>query len=178
MRPDAQLNATLGLTAAGSSTTNGYISIETGSSSGSGLPSTTLPVYGAATHYTTAGGAETIARLYSNSTTATAFPAVVRRGNTATWAFDLARSVAYARQGNPGNAGVDRDGLTPLRTNDVFYNAIDKDRVQIPHADFHMRLLARVITDLLSDRTPLPRLWYFSDTNPDTDDPDQRHSHQ
>ncbi|WP_026369853.1 hypothetical protein [Kallotenue papyrolyticum] len=165
MRPDGRLNATLGITPAGSSTTDGYLRINTAHASGAGLPDTTLPLYGAATHYNVASGAETIATLYSTRTTATAFPAVIRRGNTATWTFDLARSVVYSRQGNPGNAGVDRDGLAPLRTNDVFYNAIDKDRVPIPHADFQMRLLSRVIRDLLATHTPLPQLWYFADTN-------------
>ena len=66
--------------------------------------------------------------------------------------------MVYSRQGNPANAGVDRDGLPPIRTNDVFYNAIDLDRVRVPHADYQMRLLARVVADLMGDELPLPRV--------------------
>ena len=87
---------------------------------------------------------------------------MVRNGATATWSYDLARSVIYSRQGDPANAGVERDGIPPIRTNDVFYGAIDLDRVStIPHADIQMRLFSRMIADLLADAMPLPHLWYF-----------------
>jgi hypothetical protein len=161
MRPDAQLSATLGVTALSSTTSEGYLRIELASPSGAGLSSVTLPFHGAALNLNRASGAATVATLYSDRTTATAYPAVVRYGRTATFAYDLARSVVYSRQGNPANAGLDRDGLPPLRTNDVFYNAIDKERVSLPHADIQMRLFSRLIADLLADQLPLPRLWYF-----------------
>ena len=94
-------------------------------------------------------------------------PAVIRSGSgrTAAWAFDLARSVAYVRQGDPLDAGLDRDGLPDYRTSDIFYQRIDLQRVNIPHADVHMRLFVRVIDALLADSLPLPRLWYFPGTN-------------
>ena len=79
-------------------------------------------------------------------------------------AYDLARSVVYTRQGNPANAS-DRDGQPPYRTTDIFYNAIDKDKVPIPYADVQMRMLARAISDLLADVMPMPRMWYFPSTN-------------
>ena len=51
------------------------------------------------------------------------------------------------------------------RTIDIFYQRIDLQRVNIPHADVHMRLFVRVIDALLADTMPLPRLWYFPGTN-------------
>ena len=129
MRPDAQLNAVLGLGAGSTTLDNAYFKIEAGTTSGSGLQTVTLPLDGSAKRYTLAGGAQAVATLYSNRDTATTNPAVVRFGNTATWSYDLARSVAYARQGDPANAGVDDDGLPGLRTIDVFFDEIDKDRV-------------------------------------------------
>lgn len=161
MRPDPQILPALGLAVPSTSTSEGYIAINTGTATGAGFPTATLPFHGTANNYGTLGSATTLASLYSDQATATAFPAVVRVGQTVTWAYDVARSVVYSRQGDPANAGVDRDGLPPLRTNDVFYNAIDKDRVSIPHADVQMRLFARVISDLLADALPLPQLWYF-----------------
>lgn len=161
MRPDSLLNGSLGLFPMGTETTNGYLLVSQASASGAGFPGVTLPVFGTANHYTPAVGAVPVATLYGDRDTPTPYPAVVRFGNTATWTFDLARSIVYSRQGNPANAGVDRDGLPPLRTNDVFFEAIDLERVGIPHADYQMRLFSRVINDLLADAVPLPRLWYF-----------------
>ena len=163
MRPDSQLDATLGLTRAGTNTTQGYIAINTADATGAGLSGVSLPFYGTASNFTPGAGASTLAQLYSGRSISTAYAAVLRSGSTATWAYDLGRSVAYARQGNPANAGVDRDGQPPIRTTDIFYNAIDLERVSLPTADIQMRLFSRVIGDLLADSTPLPRLWYFPD---------------
>ena len=134
MRPDAQLLPALGLSAQQSSTTEGYLAINQGSSFAAGFPSTTLPFHGQAQHYDTAAGSQVLATVYSNATTSTAFPAVVRHLNTVTWTYSLASSVVLTRQGNPANAS-DRDGQPPYRTTDIFYNAIDRDKVLIPYAD-------------------------------------------
>ena len=61
-------------------------------------------------------------------------------GRTAAWSFDLARSTAYTRQGDPAFAGQERDGVPVLRTTDIFYDNIDKQRMSVPHADVQMRL--------------------------------------
>ncbi len=162
MRPDAQLHGALGIAAAAGSTTNGY-ALVVQSGPGAGLQNVTLPFRGAAAHYDLAG-ATAVAELYSTRTTSASRAAVVRNGATAAWAFDLARSTAYTRQGDPAFAGVDRDllpGPPMIRTNDVFYQTIDLERVAVPHADVHQRLFVRVIAELLADATPLPRLWYF-----------------
>ncbi len=159
MRPNALLNGLLGITSTAGTTTNGYLEIVQ-SGPGAGLNAATLPIKGTATNYALAGGAAVVGRLFSDNDSATAFPAAHRFNNTATWSFDLARSVAFVRQGDPANTG-EQDGLEKVRTSDLFFGEIDKARVNIPHADIQMRLFARVIESLLEGSTPLPRLWYF-----------------
>ena len=63
--------------------------------------------------------AVTLAQLYSNATTATAFPAVVTdaTGRGTAFTYDLAANVVYTRQGNPALAGQDTD-------NDGWYRAV------------------------------------------------------
>ena len=78
MRPDAQIASSLGLTPTGASTNDGYFSINTSSASGAGLPSLTLPFHGAADHYALEAGASVVATLYSDRSSATPHPAVVR----------------------------------------------------------------------------------------------------
>ncbi|MGE3513323.1 MAG: hypothetical protein AB7N65_31065, partial [Vicinamibacterales bacterium] len=160
MRPDVQLNGVLGLTPVGTSTTNGYLAINQSDPTGTGLTSLTLPVQGTATHYTMAGGASALATLYSDQSTATPYPAVVRYNNTLTWTFDLARAVAYARQGPPANANVNYY-LPALQSWDIFATGFDAQRMRVPYADVEMRLFSRAVRDLLASDTPLPQLWYF-----------------
>jgi Calx-beta domain/Bacterial Ig domain len=162
LRPDPQLAALLGLTPAGGSISNGYLGIDTASSTGQGFLSATLPFKGVADRYT-ASNATVLATLYTDRDTASPYPAVTRNGTAVAWTFDLARSVAYTRQGNPAFAGMERDGEPPIRTTDIFSEDIDLDRVHLPHADILMRLFSRTIQDLLADALPLPRLWYFPD---------------
>ena len=186
MRPDAQLNALLGLASAGSPLSNAYLLINTGSEPGAGLVNQTIQFHGAANRYTLSG-ATSVATLYSNPTTATANPAVTVRtvstngGQAAAFAYDLARSVVYTRQGNPAWAGQERDAFeaegsegdvaaATIRSDDMFFgNAsfdpepdwIDLNKVQIPQADEQQRLLANLIQVTNRDRKPLPRFWYF-----------------
>jgi Big-like domain-containing protein/Calx-beta domain-containing protein len=164
MKPDNQLAPVLGLTPVGSTTTEGYFAINTAVSFADGFPTATLPFHGQAVNYTVVNGATALATVFTDATTATTFPAVVKFGRTVTWSYDVARSIVYTRQGNPANAS-DRDGQPPFRTEDIFYNAIDKDKVNIPYADVQMRMLGRAISDLMADAMPLPRLWYFPNGN-------------
>ncbi len=91
-------------------------------------------------------------------------------GQAAAFAFDLARSVVYTRQGNPAWAGQERDGVVGIRSSDLFYGAkagdvqpdwIDTSKIAIPQADEQQRLLANLITLMNSDKEPLPRFWYL-----------------
>ena len=168
MRPDSDLFGVLGITTQTGTSANrpssGFLSATVVQSGpGGGLPAMTLPFRGPASHYALAGGTSVVATMSGGA--AGGFPAVIRSGRTAAWAFDLAKSVAYVRQGDPLDKDQERDGQPIYRTNDIFYQRLDLQRVNVPHADVHMRLFVRVIDTLLADSLPLPRLWYFPGTS-------------
>jgi hypothetical protein len=164
MRPQARLASLFGLKSLGGSTAEGYLKVETGHPIAQGIPTEALQFHGTADHYRLAG-AEAIAWLSDAANARTAFPAVTvhrhGQGRAALWAFDLARSVAYTRQGNPAWANQERDGGAGVRTTDMFKGWIDLDRIHIPQADYQQRLLANLLSALSQDARPLPRLWYF-----------------
>ena len=175
MRPDAQLAPLLGLAPAAGTLSEGYLLVDTGSGPGVGIVGQTIQFHGTADLYTLSG-ATAIATLYSDATTATPNPAVTTHavgsngGQAVAFAYDLARSVVYTRQGNPAWAGQERDGVAPLRPDDMFFgNAagdpqtdwIDLDKVAIPQADEQQRLLANIVLQGNLDVMPLPRFWYL-----------------
>lgn len=174
-RPDKKLASLLGLTDASSSLSEGYLQIDTAGLPGEGLVGETIQYHGIADRYAL-NGATMVARLFSNATTQTTHPAVTLRqvgsngGQAAAFTYDLAKSVVYTRQGNPAWVGQDRDGIAPLRANDLFYgNAsndpkpdwVDLSKVAIPQADEQQRLLANLILLMNADRNLVPRFWYF-----------------
>jgi hypothetical protein len=179
MRPAPQLAALLGLTSSGTTLAQGYLAVDTNRAPGLGIVSQTVQFHGTADRYTIAAAtppAIPVATLYSNATTATNSPAVTLRpvgsagGEAAAFAFDLARSIVYTRQGNPAWAGDERDGVSPVRSDDQFYGAkvgdvqpdwVNLGKVAIPQADEQQRLLANLILTMNADRKPLPRFWYF-----------------
>ncbi len=139
--------------------------------SGNTLSAGTMQFHGASDRYTLAG-ASTVATLYADATTATQSPAVTVRsvgtsgGQAAAFAYDLARSLVYTRQGNPAWAGQERDGVAPIRPDDLFFGGaqldwVDRTKVAIPQADEQQRLLANLIQFMNADRKPLPRFWYL-----------------
>jgi hypothetical protein len=175
MRPDPQLAGLLGLTSLGSTLGEAYLGVDTAGGPGAGITATTMQFHGVADRYALAG-ATAVATLYSDRDTPTTSPAVTLRsvgsagGEAAAFAYDLARSVIYTRQGNPAWAGQERDGVVSLRPNDMFYGAkagdvqpdwIDTTRIAIPQADEQQRLLVNLVTQMLADRMPLPRFWYL-----------------
>jgi hypothetical protein len=171
MKPDKQLAALLGLTDAQTTLSEGYIQIDTSAAPGAGITSATMQYHGVADAYTL-NGATTIATLFSTATSSTPNPAVTVRsvgaagGQAAAFTYDLARSVVSTRQGNPAWSGQERDGLTPIRSDDLFFggtvpNYVDLSKVAIPQADEQQRLLANLIGFLNADRKPLPRFWYL-----------------
>src|SRR5205807_1762603 len=106
----------------------------------------------------------------------TIYPAVTLRmaigsgGQAAAFTYDLARSVVYTRQGNPAWAGQERDGITPIRSDDMFFgNAtfdpkpdwVDTSKLAIPQADEQQRLLANLILFMNQSKKPLPRFSYL-----------------
>jgi hypothetical protein len=176
MRPDAQLDRLFGITPADGTLANRYLLVNTASGPGVGIVAQTMQYHGTSDLYTLSG-ATPLATLYSDATTATPYAAVTSRdvgangGRAVAFAYDLARSVVYTRQGNPAWAGQKRDGqIEPIRTDDLFYGSasfdpqpdwVDLDKVAIPQADEQQRLLANVITLGALHRKPLPRLWYL-----------------
>ncbi len=173
MRPDAQIASLFGLAAPSGTYSDPYIQIDGAAllgteRPGEGLPTATLQTHGTASRYTLNGGVR-LARLYSNASTATSFPAVAgaASGRTAAFTYDLALSIAYTRQGNPASANVDRDGDGVIRTVDLFMGVnggptwIVRDRMPIPQADVQQRRFARLVRQLVAQSKPLPQLWYF-----------------
>jgi uncharacterized protein YfiM (DUF2279 family) len=177
MRPDKQLASLLGLADASATQTGGYMSVDTSTQPGFGIVGETMQFHGTADLYTLADAVE-VATLYTNASTRAAGnpPAVTLRsvgpngGQAAAFAYDLARSIVYSRQGNPAWEGQERDGLLPIRSNDMFYGDaagdpqadwVDLNKVAIPQADEQQRLLANLILHMNADRQPLPRFWYF-----------------
>ncbi|MCP3141490.1 DUF4082 domain-containing protein [Pyxidicoccus xibeiensis] len=175
MRPAANLNALLGLNPSAGTLANGYILLDTTQAPGTGLTAETMQYHGTADLHTLTTGTRAVATLYSNATTATSYAAVSLRtvgsGRAIAFAYDLAKSVIYTRQGNPAWQGQNRDGsgIGPgARASDMFYgNAsfdpqpdwVNLNKVQIPQADEQQRLLANMLHQ--TSATPLPRLWYF-----------------
>jgi hypothetical protein len=175
MRPDIKLASLLGLTSASSTLASGYLLVNTATAPGAGIVNQTIQFRGPADLYTL-NGASSIATLYSNASTATPYPAVTLRsvgtngGQAAAFTYSLARSVSAMRQGNVGWSGQERDGIAPMRSDDLFFgNAtadpqpdwIDFNKVAIPQADEQQRLLANLMLHMNLDKKPLPRFWYF-----------------
>jgi hypothetical protein len=174
LKPDARLLGLAGLTAQAGTVSNGYLAVNAASEPGAGITTETMQFHGTANRYTL-NGATAVANLYTTATAATGGPAVSLRsvgssgGQVAAFAYDLAQSVIQTRQGNPAWAGTDRDGMTPNRSNDLFFGGTGTDwvnlgKVHIPQADEQQRLLANLVTVMERDRMPVPRFWYFPKT--------------
>ena len=175
MRPDKKLAGLLGLTDAASTLSNAYLLVNTSTAPGAGIVGETIQFHGTADHYGLSG-ATAVAMLYSSAIVPTSAPAVTLSnvgglgGQAAAFTYDLARSIVYTRQGNPAWAGQERDGVTVIRSDDMFFGTatgdpqpdwIDLNKVAIPQADEQQRLLANLIIQMNRDRKPLPRFWYL-----------------
>ncbi len=139
-----------------------YLKVESDHPASAGINPSTLQIHGVADVYR-AVGSQVIAWLYSDRSTVTENPAVAMNrfgeGIAVAYAFDLAKSIAYMRQGNPEIANQDLDGLDGARTVDMFVDWIDLERIHIPQADEQQRMLVNILAQL--SKRPLPRLWYF-----------------
>ena len=171
MRPDPKLAGLLGLTSTSGTRSEGYLAVDPAVPAAAGITPDTLQYHGTADGYAL-NGATTVARLYSSSTTATADPAVSLRtvgangGEAAAFTYDLARSVIATRQGNQAWVSQSRDGLSPIRSHELYYGGsltdwVDLAKVAIPQADEQQRLLANLVQVMARNRKPLPRFWYF-----------------
>jgi len=171
MRPAKALAAAAGLADAGTTLAEGYLKIDTSTAPGTGIVGDTMQFHGMADVYDL-NGATAVATLYSSATSATAAPAVTllrigtAGGQIATFAYDLARSVVYTRQGNPEWAEQERDGSAPRRSDDLFFGGtqpdyVDRSKIGIPQADEQQRLFANLIGVMTRDEKPVPRFWYL-----------------
>jgi hypothetical protein len=172
-KPDSDLETLLGITNAGGSLSDKYLLINTAHSMGAGLVNQTIQFHSAANQYNL-NGALSLATLYSDASTATAFPAVTLRevgsngGKAVAFAYDLPKSIVYTRQGNPAWAGQKRDGtFGPIRAGEMFLGTngdpdwIDFNKVSIPQADEQQRLLGHIITKGNLHKKPLPKFWFL-----------------
>ncbi len=110
MRPRGALAGLAGLGADVGNLSNGYLAVDTRTAAGAGITGTTMQFHGDADRWTLAGAGQ-VAALYAGPVTPAGAPAVTLRsvgsagGQVAAFSFDLARSVVYTRQGNPGGPG-------------------------------------------------------------------------
>jgi hypothetical protein len=175
LHPDKKLAGLLGITDLGTTLTNGYLKVDTAGSPGAGIVGQTIQFHGTADRYALSG-ARAVATLYGDISTATSSPAVTTRdvgaqgGQAMAFTFDLAKSVSLTRQGNPAWVGQNRDGVSSIRSNDLFWGNmlgdpqpdwVNTSRIQIPQADEQQRLLANMVFDSTLDTQPLPRFWYL-----------------
>jgi hypothetical protein len=168
MRPGPALAPLLGLGSDTGDLDDGYVRVNAAAAPGAGITGDTMQYHGRADLWTLAG-ATTVADLYAGATMPTPNPAVTLHGvgaaggQAAAFSYDLARSVAQTRQGNPAWVGQKRDGTGgPIRSDDLFFpDWANLDKVAIPQADEQQRLLANLVTQMSADRVPMPRFWYF-----------------
>jgi len=174
MRPDKQLATVLGLADDSATLGDAYLLMNTATAPAAGLVNQTIQFHGTADRYTLAG-ASSLATLYASAATATTSPAVTINtygaGKAAAFAYDLARSVVYTRQGNPAWSAQPRDGQAgPTRSDNLFFGGatfdpqpdwIDFAKVAIPQADEQQRLLANLVLTMNQGKKPLPRFWYL-----------------
>src|SRR5438093_8757623 len=100
LRPDQHLATLMGLTPVEGTLSDAYLRVNTASGPGVGIVPQTIQFHGTADRYVL-DGATSVATLYSDASTATAYPAVAMRtvgtngGRAVTFAYDLARSIVY-----------------------------------------------------------------------------------
>jgi len=178
MRPNDNLDTLLGIGTASNILPDAYLAIDNTQAPGQGIDGQTLQYHGVADEHALAG-ARAVATLYSDASTATTYPAVttqaVGTGTASAWMFDLARSVVYTREGNPGlagqatpsaSAGFDNFPRVPDRF-DLGY--LDLTKVAVPQADLQISLLTNQIE---TAKAPVPVKWLFPSYKVNANHPD------
>lgn len=166
-RPDKKLSDIFGIQDAGGTISEGYIAVNKNSEEAKKITPETMQFHGAADNYKLTKG-KLIASLFSDATTYSGLPTVVTnnygKGHAVAFLYNLPQSIVYTRQGNPQNAGVEKDGINGLRAMDLFTDGwVNTSKNTINQADEQMRLLSHCIEKMNSYTKPLPRLWYFPD---------------
>ena len=172
MKPEGRLAELAGLEPTGDTIDDAYLQIDTARPPGAGLTAERMQFHGDASLYLSRGESRTVATLSADRLRSGQYPAVTLTevgsgGHIATFSYDLATSVMYTRQGNPAAAGGERDGLAPIRPDDLFmgpegeHGYLDLSKIGIPQADEQMRLLSNILEGLHGETSPLPRFWYL-----------------
>jgi hypothetical protein len=178
MRPDLKLAQAFAFQVTNPSATpdsplqDAYLAIQP-SGPGDGLPHQPIQFHGSLAPYHFSGGV-VLATVYRDPATPTPFPAISTTdfgdGRVVLYGYDLARSVVYTRQGNPRWSGMERDGIAPIRSDDLFYGAspsdpqpdwVDPNNIAVPQADVQQRLFANIINLPSTRKMPLPHFWYL-----------------
>ena len=175
MRPEEPFARAFGFKRDKGTLADAYLAIDGSAAAGKGLVKETIQFHGTADIYVPGEG-ETVATLYRDAVSRAGAPAVMTRrvgqGQVTVFAYDLARSVVYTRQGDPAWSGMERDGMPPIRSDDLFFGGasndprpdwVDLNKVAIPQADEQQRLLANLILEMSKGRRALPRFWYLPD---------------
>lgn len=168
IRPAAAVAALVGLHPAGESVKEAELTFRGGFGCG------TARAHGEADLYEPAGGSTSVLADISHG--GKAYPAIAYArcgtGYLVVFTYDLPRSVAQTRQGNPewtDGRGTDF-GSDTFRPHDLFVRGcgaetwLDFASAGAPLADVQQRLLAGLATALA--RSPMPRLWYLPDAKP------------
>jgi hypothetical protein len=172
-RPDNGLSDVYGIEFAGNrpERLHQYFGVDADRASGRGITHGALQYHGVAANYNLQG-ANGLAYLYANPTTASSNPAVTThaygQGRAIAFAFDPSNSIVLTRQGNPEWQNTEGDGIPGYRPHDFFSRTdgrtlYDPDRMGIPHADELQRFMANVLID--AHEAPLPRMWYLPGTH-------------
>jgi hypothetical protein len=170
-RPDENLAKLLGIRASGEPIADAYLKIDNGNPIGAGLVNTTIQFHGPADLYSAKGGTA-LAWLCPTRDATMPNPAVMVRkvgdqgGEAVIFAFDLAKSVIFIRQGNPAWSGHHRDDQLLGRSNDLLLGPakppwVDTTKITIAQADQQQGLLVNLIEQMILPAAPLPRFWYF-----------------
>jgi len=168
MRPERELAPFFGLSEKAGELSDGYVRISPDVRTREDGRDELLRFYGSADPYT-APSAQVLAWIQSNpsgAADASVAVGVARPGNgkAAIWAFDLATSVVFNRQGNPLFADQPDARWDGVRAINLYRGMLDLDTIHIPQADELQRLFGHVLHILSEGSTPLPRIWYFPET--------------
>jgi hypothetical protein len=133
-----------------------------------------LQFHAALRHLTPPAGAEVLAEV-CDSTPAyapTGAPAIVRvligRGEAVFFLYDLPRSIAQTRQGDPRRAGLHGNHVDlGWRAADMFSDFLAPDCSRLPQADIQCHLLRHLLAaPLAGEPVGVPSLWTFPNDAP------------
>ena len=167
-RPEGKILALFGIKGVAPTIRDGYVAISGENEIGKGLISSALQFHGDADRYMLDGGAE-IAKIFEGRDTVNTSPGIVLhnygKGHSIAFAYNLPKSIVYTRQGNPANAGLEKDGILGIRAMDLFTHGwLDTTQNILNQADEQMRILSHGIEYMSSFIKPFPRFWYFPDS--------------